>query len=483
MNYLQTDVVSMNSLHQMRVNQRLGLKSLEQISTGKAIQSAADNAAGLKTMNLMGAQEKSLVMALQNVHAGITLAQTADSALATVTESLQRMRELAVQASNGTLVNSQRGMLNQEYQQLMGEVLSIVENTKWNEFKIFKKLDSTSFLIQAGAQTHETIRIDIPQVLPANLSSFTNGDFETGAVGDAVANGWTIFNSRVTLDGNSTIGGFPTPTDPTQPGVSAGDAVNVSGGTFSSQLVAASGAQGTHSLRLTSSGLTVAQGYGITHGPYMISNQAVRIESGSEVSFDWKAEGGADAYDVYAYLLNTDDGSTIELLNRTGSGTASSGWQSVSQTVNSTGNYKFVFVSGTFDETGGRALGAQLFVDNIYAPPTGENTILSTDLNSSSNASAALSEVDLNIESVDRARASLGATLNRMTHAIDHLLEYTKNINHSKSQIADTHYTAVSGELVKTRVSNEAAEFVLKQVRTNQMLNVQIIQSNDNLIG
>lgn len=123
MNYLQTDVVSMNSLHQMRVNQRLGLKSLEQISTGKAIQSAADNAAGLKTTNLMGAQEKSLVMALQNVHAGISLAQTADSALATVTESLQRMRELAVQASNGTLVNSQRSMLNQEYQQLMGEVL------------------------------------------------------------------------------------------------------------------------------------------------------------------------------------------------------------------------------------------------------------------------------------------------------------------------------------------------------------------------
>ena len=58
-----------------------------------------------------------------------------------------------------------------------------------------------------------------------------------------------------------------------------------------------------------------------------------------------------------------------------------------------------------------------------------------------------------------------------------------KNINRSKSQIEDTHYTAVSGELVKTRVSNEAAEFVLKQVRTNQMLNVQIIQSNDNLIG
>jgi flagellin-like hook-associated protein FlgL len=481
MNSLQTDIVSMTSLNQMRINQRQSLKSIEKLSSGSAIHSASDNAAGLKSTNLMKAQEKSLVMALQNVHSGITLAQTADSALKTVTESLQRMRELAVQASNGTLLSDQRSMLDQEYQQLMSEVLTIVEDTQWNDWKLFKKLDSTSFAIQAGAQANETLKIEIPQVLPGSVSSFTNGDFESGSVGDTSANGWTITNSRVTLDGLSTIGGFPTPSDSTKPASSPGDAVSVTGGPFSSTLVAASGDQGTQSLRMTSSGLQVAQGYGITHGPYVISNQAVAIESGSDVTFDWKAEGGADAYDVYAYLLNVDDGSTVELLNQTGSGTASSGWQSVSKTIPTTGNYKFVFVSGTFDETGGRALGAQLFIDNIYAPPTGNNTIVATNLQSQTSAADALSELDLNIESVDFARASLAASLDRMTFAVDHLLEYVKNTSFSRSNIADTNYLQTSGDLAKTQMVDQAAQFVMQQVRKNQMIHVEIIQNNDRL--
>lgn len=481
MNTLQTDMTSLTALNQMRVNQRLKIKSIEQLSSGKAIQSAADNAAGLKTSNLLRAQEKSLVAAIQNVHSGISLAQTADAALSSVTDALQRMREIAVESSNGTLSDTQRGMLDKEYQDLMNQVLRVVQDTQWNDYKLFNKFDSTSFLIQAGAQADEKIRIDIPQVLPANLASFTNGDFESGTVGDTSANGWTITNARVTLDGQSSIGGYPTPTDPTKPGPSPGDGVAVTGGPFTSQLVAASGAQGSKSLRLTSSNLTVAQGFGITHGPYIISNQAVNIQSGSDVSFDWKAEGGADAYDVYAYLLNVDDGSTVELLNQTGSGTASSGWQSVTKTINTSGNYKFVFVSGTYDETGGRALGAQMFVDNIYAPPSGNNTITSTNVQSQANAMSALGEIDLNIDSVTAARASLGASINRMVHAVDHLLEYSKNISQSNSNISDTEYTSVAGKLAQTQIIDSAAEFVLNQARANQMVNVDMIKGNERL--
>ena len=132
MNTLQTDMTSLTALNQMRVNQRLKIKSIEQLSSGKAIQSAADNAAGLKTSNLLRAQEKSLVAAIQNVHSGISLAQTADAALSSVTDALQRMREIAVESSNGTLSDTQRGMLDKEYQDLMNQVLRVVQDTQWN---------------------------------------------------------------------------------------------------------------------------------------------------------------------------------------------------------------------------------------------------------------------------------------------------------------------------------------------------------------
>ena len=88
---------------------------------------------------------------------------------------------------------------------------------------------------------------------------------------------------------------------------------------------------------------------------------------GDTISFDWKAQGGSDAYDVYGYLLNTSTGATVELLNETGVwvNLASTNWATVSTTVPSSGTYKFVFVSGSFDSSGGQALGAQLYIDNI----------------------------------------------------------------------------------------------------------------------
>ena len=77
------------------------------------------------------------------------------------------------------------------------------------------------------------------------------------------------------------------------------------------------------------------------------------------------SSGWRDAFDVYAYALNTDTGETINLLNQTGSGTNDTGWQTVNVEIPTTGNYKFVFVSGTFDETFGTAAGASLYIDNV----------------------------------------------------------------------------------------------------------------------
>jgi hypothetical protein len=109
-------------------------------------------------------------------------------------------------------------------------------------------------------------------------------------------------------------------------------------------------------------------GYGVVHGPYAISTVDVKVIDGDEIQFWWQAKGGDDAYDIFAYLINPGTGFTIELLNATG---ANSGdvvlWTRVVKTITAAeaGTYKFVFVSGTWDATGGTVLGASLYVDNI----------------------------------------------------------------------------------------------------------------------
>jgi hypothetical protein len=92
------------------------------------------------------------------------------------------------------------------------------------------------------------------------------------------------------------------------------------------------------------------------------------VKDGDEAEFYWKAEGGGDAYNIYAYFLDTATGRIIELLNATGLGAASTTpWARASKvfTAADAGTYTFVFVSGTFDVTGGYYLGASLYIDGI----------------------------------------------------------------------------------------------------------------------
>jgi flagellin-like hook-associated protein FlgL len=108
---------------------------------------------------------------------------------------------------------------------------------------------------------------------------------------------------------------------------------------------------------------------GVVHGPALTSNSSVLLNAGDVISFDWKAAGGGDAYDVAAYLVDTQTGNTELLLDKTGgapgSPSFSSAWSTQNHTVTKSGNYRFAFVSGSWDATGGRAAGATLYIDNI----------------------------------------------------------------------------------------------------------------------
>jgi flagellin len=137
MSVINTNVKSLVAQNAMSVNNRSLDKAMQQLSTGKRINSAQDDAAGLAISNKMTAQIRGLNQAVRNANDGISMLQTAEGATGEITNMLQRMRELAVQAANGTYQASDRSALNDEVKSLSAEISRIADNTEWNGMKLF----------------------------------------------------------------------------------------------------------------------------------------------------------------------------------------------------------------------------------------------------------------------------------------------------------------------------------------------------------
>ncbi|UDK95412.1 flagellin [Lysinibacillus sphaericus] len=137
-------------------------KSMLRISTGYRINSAADDPAGLAISEKMRAQIRGLNMASKNIQDGISLVQTAEGALNETHAMIQRMRELAVQASNDTLTDSDRQQLDLEFQELKKEIQRLSKDTEFNTRTLLNGDYSTTGLkIQAGANAGQTIELFI----------------------------------------------------------------------------------------------------------------------------------------------------------------------------------------------------------------------------------------------------------------------------------------------------------------------------------
>jgi len=154
---INTNVMSLNSQRHLNSSQRSMATSIERLSSGLRINSAKDDAAGLAVAEGMTSKIRGMNVAVRNANDGISLAQTAESALGQVTNNMQRIRELAVQSSNGTLGDNERGHLQKEVDQLTAEIHRITNTTEFNGQNLFDNSGSVS--IQVGANQGETISI------------------------------------------------------------------------------------------------------------------------------------------------------------------------------------------------------------------------------------------------------------------------------------------------------------------------------------
>lgn len=181
--------------------------AMERLSTGKRINSAKDDAAGLAISSSMTAQIRGMTQGIRNANDGISMAQTAEGALGEVSNMLQRMRELKVQAENGTYAASDTSNIRAEQLQLKAQINDIVTNTKFNGKNLFDATAATGFKIQTGANATDSVTLS-----SVNLSAATSATGIVNALSfadDAAANNATlaqydnalseIANARATL--------------------------------------------------------------------------------------------------------------------------------------------------------------------------------------------------------------------------------------------------------------------------------------------
>jgi flagellin len=180
---INTNVVSLNAQRNLAASQSSLSTSMARLSSGLRVNSAKDDAAGLAIAERMNTQVKGMNVAIRNAGDAISLSQTAEGALGKVADSLQRMRELAVQSTNATNTAGDRSNLDAEFQQLNSEITRVLTGTKFNGTSLLNTAGTLDF--QVGANNAATDKISVSTTnltTGTGVSGVTAGGITTAAL-------------------------------------------------------------------------------------------------------------------------------------------------------------------------------------------------------------------------------------------------------------------------------------------------------------
>lgn len=179
---INTNIMSLNAQRNLNSSSASMATSIQRLSSGLRINSAKDDAAGLAISSRMSTQISGMTVASRNANDGISLAQTAEGALGSISDNLQRIRDLAVQSANDTNTDEDRAALQKEVDQLTAEISRVVDNTDFNGTKLLNG-ERASFTIQVGSGSSADNQITISTVNMNDTVTALTGD----TVGDATA--------------------------------------------------------------------------------------------------------------------------------------------------------------------------------------------------------------------------------------------------------------------------------------------------------
>ncbi len=471
--YVNTNVSSLNAQRQLMGSGNQLDQAFERLSSGFRINSAADDAAGLQISNRLGSQINGLNQGNRNANDAISMAQTAEGALEESTNILQRMRTLAVQASNGSNSQEDRAALQKEVSSLQTELTRIAESTTFGGNKL---LDGSfgSKAFQVGANAGETINIGIGDMRAQSIGVSEIKGAGTGAAALGRIETDTTLNTLTTSD--LKIFG-PSGTS---------DTIDLSGKSVSdaADLISDSGS-GVTAKAITDVQIT---GFGTTtNGTLTVGDEKFDLaEYGDDVGRlaqdlgkigvnatveDKKLNIQAEGID--GVILENGAGSTAMTLDyRKTDGDLSGSPQAVAAGADASATARLDLSANDNFSLGGTAASLALDFNKTTADESKVSTI---DISSFEGAQSALNIIDGAVSKIDSQRADLGAVQNRFQATIRNQSNIAENLEGAKSRIKDADFAAETVKLTQAQILQQASQTILAQANQRPQAALQLL--------
>jgi len=472
---INTNVASLNSQRNLATSQSQLNTSIQRLSSGMRINSAKDDAAGLAISDRMNSQIKGMTQATRNANDGVSMAQTAEGALSSSGDILQRVRELAVQSSNSSNSASDRKALQTEVTQLTSELNRIANTTEFNGQKLMDGSMGTANF-QVGANAGQLI-----SMTGSNFTTSTYGnnrlDASAKAANGAATNGITT--------GTLTINGSQGSKDLT---VAANDTAK----TTVAAINKVSGDTG-----VTATAKTEALLIADANKSFTFELKSDNSTEAVKVSF----AVGADSADGYAAAISAfnaqsaktgvtasydADGKGLKLTNAEGNDINLKNISPAAATATATlGTYdeEGAAIAGVATETTGATAAGRIVLDSEKSfsvvdasgfdldggTSTGSSELKSVanlDISTFEGAQLAIKTADAALGAVNSQRAEYGALQSRFESAISNLSSSTENLSASRSRIVDTDFASETAKLTRGQILQQAGTSMLAQANS-----------------
>ncbi|MBB6240877.1 flagellin [Rhodanobacter sp. MP1X3] len=412
---INTNISSLNAQNNLTKSQSALAQATERLSSGLQINSAADNAAGFAIATRFQTQIGGLSTASTNASDAINLAQTAGSALDQVTSNLQAIRDLAVQAANGTYQASDRAAINTEVQQRLSEITRIANQTSFNGTNVLNgQAGSLSF--QIGANVGQTINVNLGQGVTTSqvgqISEVSTGNLSGAFVDASGATGAALSLSGLSITGADGTAVTFTGDVQAHSAQDVADAINAAGINGVSAAVNASG--------------------------------GINIYSSGELAVNGAAVTGASANSAAAGFTTFTTAATG--YGASGLGTAATGLSATGAAY-----------------TDGAALSAS-------------GSLTGGDVLTVDDANQLINRVDAALTTVSNFNSTLGAIQNRFQSTIATLSAQSTNLQSSQSSIQDADFAQETANLSKAQVLQQAGISVLATANSQPQNVLKLLQ-------
>ncbi|MCC7702144.1 flagellin [Janthinobacterium sp. GW460P] len=488
---INTNISSLNSQRNLSTSQSALTTSLQRLSSGFRINSAKDDAAGLAISDRMTSQIRGMTQATRNANDGVSLAQTAEGALSSSGDILQRIRELAVQSSNATNSSSDRQALQTEVGQLGSELNRIAQTTSFNGQALLDGTMGTANF-QVGA--------DANQLISASGANFLTNTYGNNRIeNDAVAVKATTTNvadaKTITINGKLGSATYTTATAAVGPPAVLSDtaqsiAAGINQKTSATGVTATAKTETNLALAAESYSFEIASDNDPAKTPVTVSfavggsaSSATDFAAGINAINAQSAKTGVTAqYDTKngGIKLSNSNGADIKLTN---GATANTKFDVASYKLDGTkttavdnkGASGVAVANGkvTFDSDSsfsvsdaGSGLGLGATAAGTANQGSSLKSVASIDITTFDGAQLALKIADAALSTVNSQRAQYGALQSRFASAISNLQSTTENLSASRSRIVDTDFAAETANMTRGQILQQAGTAMLAQANS-----------------